>query len=267
MKKRGEKAQVAIFVIVALVIIVIIGIFMFIKGSSNSDICESFGCKVGLKSDMDVIKGAISDCSNTETRKALKRIGLQGGFYNKPESFYQLDWAFIPYYYDKGNFLMPEKTKIESELSSYVDSKFEECVKDLSFNNYELEITKPKTSSKITKSKVTFSINVPINIKKGSEVTTFNLNQETITYNSTLNEMIELAKYITESHKENPELICINCIVELAKENKLYVDFIQFPYEERTTLVMLSENKTYSEPYVFEFLNRYGESSGSITTN
>jgi len=73
--------------------------------------------------------------------------------------------------------------------------------------------------------------------------------------NSSLNEIIEVADFITESHTSNPDLMCINCITELAKERKLYVDFIAF--EEDTTLVMILENRTMEQPYVFEFLNKY----------
>ena len=42
----------------------------------------------------------------------------------------------------------------------------------------------------------------------------------------------------------------------MAETRNLYVDMLDFD-EETTTLVVISENYTYSEPYVFEFLNRY----------
>ena len=72
---------------------------------------------------------------------------------------------------------------------------------------------------------------------------------------SYLNEIYEVADFITESHKKNPELMCINCIIELAKERDIYVDFISI--SDDSTLVMLLENKTTEKPYIFQFIYKY----------
>ena len=67
--------------------------------------------------------------------------------------------------------------------------------------------------------------------------------------------MLTIAEYITQSHKDDPDYICMNCLAQLSKQKNLFVDFIAF--EEDTTLVMIIENTTQSEPYVFQFLNKY----------
>jgi hypothetical protein len=43
--------------------------------------------------------------------------------------------------------------------------------------------------------------------------------------------------------------------IKLTKEKNLFIDFIAF--EPDSTLIMLLENSTQAEPYVFQFLNKY----------
>ena len=67
--------------------------------------------------------------------------------------------------------------------------------------------------------------------------------------------MLEIATFITDSHKDDPDLICINCIADMAEERDMYVDLLDFA--DDSTLVVISENRTSTDPYIFEFLNRY----------
>lgn len=247
---RNRKSQITIFIIIAVVIVCIIAFVFFISGK------EGFS---GFfpKSDVNVIKDSITECMNSNARQALKVIGLQGGYYNKPDDYYMLDWAFIPYYYKQGGFLMPTKEKIQTEIANYFDDKFIECVDEIDKKDLAVEYQKSKTSVQITKSRVAFNVDMPVTIKKGETTTIYELKQKPLIINSSLNEIYEVAQYITESHKENAQMICINCVLNMAKMRNLYVDMLAFPYDKSTTLVMISENKTYIEPYVFEFLNKY----------
>ena len=133
----------------------------------------------------------------------------------------------------------------------------EQCLSKIEFQNLELKYEPSSTKATINPSSVRFTTQLPTIIEKDGNTVTYNLNEHPVTINSSLSEILEVAEFITNSHKEDPNLICINCITELAKERKLYVDFIAF--EEDTTLVMILENRTMEHPYIFEFLNRYNK--------
>jgi len=92
-------------------------------------------------------------------------------------------------------------------------------------------------------------------IKKQDKSMTLELEDYPIAQPSSLYDMIEIAKYITDSHKEDPEMVCITCIADMARDKNLYVDFLDFT-DPTTTLVTISNNET-SAPFVFEFLNKY----------
>ncbi len=260
MKKREmiKSAQISLFIIIAIILVVLfLFLFISIKGSGDSELGNSLLSRLGIKSDVDIIKNSIVQCMKKDSRDALRLIGIQGGFYKKPGRQYELDWAFIPYYYDKGQILMPSKERIESELSAYMDDNFVPCLNELDFKNYDLSYGISKTETLIMKNKVIFTIDLPVSVKKGDKVTMLDLEKSPVTYNSSLFDILEVSKYITDSHQEDPNMICINCVVNMAKERRLYVDMLAFPYASSTTLVMISENYTSPEPYLFEFLNGY----------
>ena len=249
-----KKGQTTIIIILAIVIIIIIAVFFFLKGTTE-DRGRDYFIEQGLQPSINNVQNFIVDCLETNAKDALIKIGIQGGYFNKPSNFFDMQWAFIPYYYDQGTFLQPTQQQIETELSNYVDSNMEKCLSKIEFQNIELRYQPSSTKATIQPSFVRFTSELPTVIEHEGNTVTFDLDQHPVVINSSLKEIIEVATFITNSHKENPDLMCINCITELAKERKLYVDFIAF--EEDTTLVMILENRTMEHPYIFEFLNRY----------
>ena len=249
-----KKGQTTIFIILAIVIIIIIAVFFFLKDTTE-DRGRDYFVEQGLQPSINNVQNFIVDCLETNAKDALIKIGIQGGYFNKPSNFFDMQWAFIPYYYDQGTFLQPTQQQIETELSNYVDSNMEKCLSKIEFQNIELRYQPSSTKATIQPSFVRFTSELPTVIEHEGNTITFDLDQHPVVINSSLKEIIEVATFITNSHKENPDLMCINCITELAKERKLYVDFIAF--EEDTTLVMILENRTMEHPYIFEFLNRY----------
>lgn len=251
---KHKNSQATLFVIIA--IIALTAIFILINTySKQQELDREFFEKTGRQPSIKNIQDFILDCHKETSKQALIKIGIQGGYYNKPQYYFDLTNNFIPYYYYEGLFLMPEKTKIENELSSYIDSNLNNCLNKIKFPNFDLNYQQPSTKTLIKPKETTFTTLLLITIAHNKDKIDFELSKHPLTLDSYLNEIIEVSDYITNSHKENPELMCINCISELAKERNLYVDFIAI--EDDTTLVMLLENRTMEEPYIFEFMNKY----------
>ncbi|MEK6859501.1 MAG: hypothetical protein AABX54_01670 [Nanoarchaeota archaeon] len=258
MKKRvSNRAQVTIFIILAIVIAVGIGGYFYLK-NSKGDCGLNPLCQIGIKSEIDIIKNSFYQCEKEVGKNAIKTIGIQGGFYKKPQYFHDIDWAFIPYYYYDGAYFMPQKNIVEGELSSYMNENLKTCIGSLEFKNYQFQFTDAKTLSFVTPGKVSFTVELPISVKKGEQTTIIDLKDNPVVFNSSLYEALEVADYVTRTHKDNNTMVCINCVVSMAKDRNLYVDMMQYPGLKSTTLVMVSENHTSSEPYIFEFLNKYG---------
>ena len=252
---KSKTSQTTIFIILAIMILTI-AIFFYVKTySQKQDLGREYFEKNRLQPSIKNIQNFIIDCHEETSKQSLITIGIQGGYFNKPKYYFDMKNNFIPYYYYEGQILMPSKTIIENELSNYIDNNIESCLDKIRFQNFQLEYSKPKTETMIAPGKATFTTNLPVKIKHEENKIDFELDKYPLELNSSLYEIIEVSEYITNSHKENPELMCVNCIAEMSKERQLYVDFIAF--QEDTTLVMLLENRTMSEPYIFEFLNKY----------
>ena len=251
MKKRG---QITIFIIIAIVVVAIIGTLVYVN-TSQAGLSKRFFGSSEIKPTIDVIQSSILDCADTVTEDSLVVIGIQGGYYEEPREYFDLEWTFIPYYYLEGEFLMPKITTIENELSKAVDENFASCLDQFSFPGFNLDYARSTTDTTIKEKEVVFEIDIPINIEKDDNIITFELKDHPVTQPSYLFGILEVANYITESHREDPELICINCVADMARERDLFVDMIDF--EETETLIVISENKTASAPYIFEFLNKY----------
>jgi len=257
MKKRGRKAQTFIFIIVAIVIIALIVVIFYLnKGSSQSTIDKEYFSSASIKPDVNLIHSSIQDCMDDTSKTALDIIGIQGGYYDKPPYFFDLSWGFIPYYYYQGLFLMPSKQDVEEELGKYVDRNLNACLDELEFNNFKLSYKESKTSVAIRSKEVGFVIDMPVYIEREGKRIILELKEIQIDHSSYLNEILEVAKYITDSHLESDSLLCVNCVVEMAEERDVYVDLLDFE-DPSNTLVMITENKTRTEPYIFEFLNKY----------
>jgi|TARA_Y100000310_G_C20694627_1_gene824681 hypothetical protein len=251
-----KKAQTTIFIILAVVIIAAaIGLYFITNSSTQSNLEKSFST-LGIITQASLVQSSIFSCLEDTSRASLDVIGIQGGYYNKPAKHFDLGWAFIPYYYDQGQFLKPTTQEIESELSSYIDENLEFCIQELNYEDFTLTHDQTTTKTSIQENTVKFTIDSKLLIKKDTLSSEFTLSNHPIEIESALSDILKVADYITESHREDPDLICISCVSDMAETRNLFVDMLDFD-EDTTTLVVISEDHTYSEPYIFEFLNRY----------
>ncbi|MBT4165497.1 hypothetical protein HOE04_00475 [archaeon] len=251
--KRG---QVAIFIILALVVIGATAGIIYVKTSDKTSKQDrEFFASLENKPSLNSIQSSIIDCSEETSKQALDTIAIQGGYYTKPENSLELSTSFIPYYYNQGTITQPSKTKIESELSSYINENLKECINQININDFKINQKSPETTTTINKENIQFTIDSPITIEKQDHKIIYELEDSPVTINSELNSIIELAEYITQSHNQDPAMYCISCVADMAEENDLYLDLI--PMADQTSLLIISENHTSSEPYSFAFLNKY----------
>ena len=253
--KRGKRGQVTVFIVVAIIIVAVAAVAYVVISNQRQKQIEEFFLREDIKPTVDNIRDSLIECMEQTTQNGLVLIGIQGGYYNAPNNVFDLGWAFIPYYYDRGSFLQPTNEQIQVELSNYVNENLQICVNDLRFENFEITNTNINTVTKINPGNVRFDIESRVSIEREGNTLNVELNDNPISRASLLFEILEIASFITDSHIEDPEFICINCVADLAEERDVYVDMLDFG--DDTTLVVIAENKTTTEPYIFEFLNKY----------
>ncbi|MEN9626190.1 MAG: hypothetical protein RL557_518 [archaeon] len=257
MKKgmSNSRAQTTIFIVIAVIIIVTAVAIFLARNTETSTNISSILAKLEVRTEASQVESSILDCIEQTSQDALTVIGIQGGYYEKPERSFDLEWTFIPYYYDEGDLLMPTQETIEKEIASYVDDNLHFCIEELDYDEFDVSFKDSKTSVHIEEREVSFETMLASSFEKSELSSDFDITHS-VHIESALSDILDVARYITDSHQEDPDMFCISCVADMAEEKNLYVDMLDFG-EETTTLVVISENYTSSESYVFEFLNRY----------
>lgn len=256
--KRGVKlGQTTIFIIIAILLISIVVIVLLVSKKTSS-FEKEFSSDVSVNAKFNEIKAQIYDCMKFNSMDSLEVIGMQGGYYTAPENNFDMFFNFFPYYYDNGKIDMPSNVKIQTELGRYVDDNMFYCLNNINRSDFEVSFLNSSTLVKIDKKQVIFNIIMPVVIKREDRIFRLELGDNPIILDSPMNDMIEIARYITDSHKENKDLLCISCVSKMASDRELFVSIIDFG-GPNSKLVSIISNKTNANPLTYKFLNNYGE--------
>jgi hypothetical protein len=242
MEKRG---QVTVFIILAIIFIVGIGVFFFVR----SDISIG-GEKVNP--DVQPIYSSVENCLKEVGEDAIEYVGQTGGYFTLPELSTETSIAY--YVYENKN-LMPSKEEVEEEISTYVDAMLYFCNNEFSnFPDFEVEVGDIKTSAKIKEGKVVFNSKIPLSISKGDKTYTFD-DFKNIEVASRLNTIYEMADDITEEEMSS-EGTCISCLIDWALEKDLFVEMND--YDEGVIIFTLRDESVQinNNDYRFYFANK-----------
>ena len=218
--------------------------------------------------DQDSASRHIAEALYSATVRALRIVGAQGGYaFKTPKKAAQLGQATVPYYYDRGEFLMPKLADIESQISSFIEKAALDALEQSPEIHFVRKGSRICTKTSIKKGEVVFAYEVSLVTKLSSKAVgvTFNMKTPEVSFKSRLFEMYEIARYVTDSHKEDPEMIAINVLADMANERKLRVDMLGLEEMDGCALIKIvkddreEENKGVGAPSVFLFLNRYPE--------
>lgn len=196
---KEKRAQVTIFVIIAILIVaVIIGFFLF-RGKLN------LGSSI-VPVQLEPITNQIQDCVQTTLQDGTKLVGLQGGYILPPNNALETNFSYIAYGYLLGSNTLASKTKIESEISKYIELTLPFCFDTSAFPNYKITTSDVKATTKINPNSVSASVSFPFTASREDNSWSINkdYNQE---YNARLGDMYSVANNIISKEIQNPNNI------------------------------------------------------------
>ena len=131
----NKKAQVTIFIIIALIIIA--GVILFFTFRENVSEKTDYPPKTAG------IYNFVEECIEQKGEEALYFIGQHGGYYFTPKPLVS---PGIPFYLISGRNYSPSKEKIENEISKYINDALLECINNFTeFKEYQIEQGEIKT--------------------------------------------------------------------------------------------------------------------------
>tara|TARA_Y100000034_G_scaffold28265_1_gene33982 strand:- start:770 stop:1495 length:726 start_codon:yes stop_codon:yes gene_type:complete len=239
MKKR---AQVTVFIIVAIVIIAGIGLFFILKDKI------SFGG--GISPEVMSIYSYVESCIKDELVESIELVGLQGGYINVPQQHLQAEnLTPIAYGYNRGNNVLPTKNKIEAEISNYIKLHLSICLDSGSFSGFEIKKGEINVDTKIKENRVLVLVNYPLGISKGDS--SYLLKEYSVESLSKLWEAHNIADEMVNQLVADPSNIDMTYLTNLD------YDVIIVPYDDKTFIYSIHDLDDKGEiAYVFRFANR-----------
>ncbi|MEA3414314.1 MAG: hypothetical protein U9Q99_02200 [Nanoarchaeota archaeon] len=165
---RGERGQVTIFVILALVIIVVgVLVYAFLPGIKSTVSLDSKNPNAYLQ-----------DCLEDDVEEAVEMLALQGGSQN-PSNYYAYDGNNIEYLcytsedrklcnVQKPLIYSSFEKELEKELETEIDSCFEALRNDFDKKGYQVNLRKEGYSVEILPEKILLNLNYELDLSKGS---------------------------------------------------------------------------------------------------
>ncbi|MGV8131428.1 MAG: hypothetical protein ACP5N7_05015 [Candidatus Pacearchaeota archaeon] len=172
MIKLYNKGQVTMFVIVALVVVAVVGLFFAFKGNLFGD---------NIPASLAPVYSRYSECISQEVSNGVKLMQSQGGRIDIGELSYASDFnpfsthlnflGFkIPYWYGlSGNNLVleniPSKTEMENELESFLSERVNDCdFSDFYAQGFVIEKSEVESSVNIEDNVISVSVNAPLTV-------------------------------------------------------------------------------------------------------
>jgi len=222
LKESNKKGQLTLFVIIALVIVVAVILFFVFSEGARGYFKKTFFTGVFVPDSVQEVDNYITDCLEKVVSRVIIVNGLQGGYYNTPNSavyynsYQDLLDRYVPLYIDKGENILT-KEELERQISIGVEEQMTKCINFSIFDTeIEYDFSDLKASSIISEGQVAVSLNFPVSIDvkdTKSSIENFEATEKTnylLLYN--------LSKEITYRQLDEGRFICLTCIKRMANE-------------------------------------------------
>lgn len=235
-----KKAQVTIFIIISIIVVVGVVVFIVFRNiESNRDI--------SLNS--NEVYNFVQNCSSQSLEKIIYLLGIRGGYMFAPE--YSNDFG-IPYYYNKGIISVITQEQLEDEIEYYLNQEIENCIDDFAnFPDFRINSGNLNSNIKMDNDKIILNLkyNVDITQKDNSIILLEDFKDIILPIKVGL--MRDISEQIVYEDITDEE-ICLSCITNLLKSNNLKGDILE--YNGEYIIIIKDESyKINEDEFVYSF--------------
>lgn len=238
-----KKAQIALFIIIALMVVLIIIILTiaFSKQKSYGSIPE-----------ISNIQNQIQNCLDSELESALLLVGLQGGYTSPPKGML-IDYRVVAFFYYNGSKSIPELRDIENEIELYLNFSLDNCFKNVSIpKNTKIEDVEKRINVRFFKNKIVADLKWPIKISFNEK--TYILGNFKSTFKSSMYTFLQVAKELVAETMKNPKEINVEKIYELSNIFHLDIRTTLFENYENSSIIFY-QIKELEDEKIYNFLD------------
>ncbi len=257
----NKRGQITIFIIIG---IIIVASFIFFSFQTDLTMDSGFREDVSkIPADIIPIKNYVDNCIKSVGEDALVFIGKQGGYFELPKYSTKDYYTKTAYYFYVNKYKVPSKSKIEQEISKYMNDGLFFCVRnfvDFKESGFDIKQGRINTKTTIKENGVLFEVDFPLNIKKEESEIKIDKFINSID-NIRLNTIYNAAESITDNQMRDFSSICLSCLIDLGIENDLYIDMNRLGNDTVLFTITDFNSVINNEPYKFNFAHKYEEYS------
>jgi len=209
-----KKAQITIFVIIA--ILIVAGIVIFFSLKKTSPVKE-------LPVSVTKAKNGIDSCLDLSVKKAINFISSEGGYFLPEKNIINWQGIDLALYYNRGKINIPSEKEVSSSISKYISLDLPSCSED-ALLDYDYSFGDIKAETTISRGKVYVKITYPITIREDNS--SYSINKFEKTTPSKLYELYDFSKKITTQYVTNET--CLTCIANEAEKNNFEVKMLDY---------------------------------------
>jgi hypothetical protein len=166
-----KKGQVAIFIIMAIVLVLVLIVAFFFTGAKD------IGLKTGIV-ELNAINLAFEDCIISQATSALSLIGISGGYIEPLNNFEETEIGKVSYALKNKQTILITKSDLEKEISNYVTSTIRFCILSRNYPQLVIEQQDAQVTTSVKQNEVIVSAIIPIIVTKGDQTVTANIKHE-----------------------------------------------------------------------------------------
>jgi hypothetical protein len=237
-----KRAQVTIFVIIAIVIVVgIVGFFLL--QNKNSILNQA------IPTNIQPVYNYLDSCFKNSFEESLFLVGLQGGYTSKLQNGLttNLSKVAFAFYGNQINFL--SEKELQKEIEDYLSLKVKNCLDNNSFDaSYEISYSSIKPSVKTEDLKTTATLSAPLTIRKGE--TAYSLDRD-----YKIEQKIRLGQLYTITDAITQQLLNDSSSIDLTYLTSLDYQVNIIDYGNQQFLYTFTDlnNSLGGQPYLYQF--------------
>jgi hypothetical protein len=236
-----KKAQVSMFIIIGVVILVILGTVVYI---STSDRIEPDATAYERPS----VRNYVQECLDYTAKAGLVMIGLKGGYLQRPDIFFSTGAYNMSVLYFNSTIMVPEIGDVSDELAQFIDENIMRCTDFTAFPGYMVEPGTPKSLVLFSENRTSIMLDWPISISyddKIEQVSEFNVD---IPFD--LLSVLTVAENICNMTSQHPAAVDN---LYLLMQNVTSISYSDYGAGNMAYMITDSDNVIMGEPYYFIF--------------
>jgi hypothetical protein len=232
-----RKGQVAIFIIMAIFIVLALGLFFMLRVEVEDS---------GTNDAADMLGHFVRDCADDVHLGVMYDVGMKGGYHDSPAESISFG---IPFYKMSGMLSVPDVEDIEREIAKGFDKELMECVGNFSlFADLDVAEQGANSVAEVRDGEIILNVVYPMVVTKAGRSDSLE-DFGKIRVPLRMGLMHKIAGEIAGN--EDVESICLTCLAKIAHNNNFKIDIVD--YAEGVIYIVISYEELNGDIFEFSF--------------